>query len=264
MTISNGTVQNTSGVFDIAAIENRGTLSMSGGTVNATGECVAVWIPKDYTSAVFTLTGGTVKGTDDNAIWNEAGKTYLKGGTVQGEGDRYFVISSRAALEISGANVIQDSVSNCAVCVYPTSTLTMSSGGIYRSASSTKYSEVGKCFASLWVRGGTVTITGGTVGAYSNKVYGALGIISSLGGSVTINGKDATVRTYQKSGYPARTLHVQGTYTDTEINKTGYGTITYKKGTITNSGTNSDGCQVWKAAGSVFNNDGNGSFTYCP
>ena len=239
-------------------ITSSGSLTISGGTVTATGG--------DSTSSVgsggsgissngsLTITGGTVNATggssgSDSGDGIHSGSLTMKGGTVNAKGGR----------GADGGSGIR-TFSSGGVTISGGSTVNANGGNGSKSESSDR-SNGGRGIdsGSLTVSGGTVTATGGDgcSGSYSD---GGIGISSSSGG-VTISGGTVTA-TGGKSG--------SGDYSNGGNGISSSGSLSISGGTVTATAGSSSGSygrdgittssSLTISGGTVTANGGSGSY----
>ena len=239
-------------------ITSSGSLTISGGTVTATGgdstSSVGSGGSGIFSSGGVTISGGTVNATggssgSDSGDGIHSGSLTMKGGTVNakggsgadgGSGIRTF---SSGGVTISGGSTVN------------------ANGGNGSKSESSDRSNGGRGIdsGSLTVSGGTVTATGGDgcSGSYSD---GGIGISSSSGG-VTISGGTVTA-TGGKSG--------SGDYSNGGNGISSSGSLSISGGTVTATAGSSSGSygrdgittssSLTISGGTVTANGGSGSY----
>ena len=233
-------------------ISNSGTVSISGGTVQATGSSGhGIY----STGGTVSVSGGTVQATGSNGrgIYNSGGAVSVSDGTVSGL--TYGVYASGTGdITISGGKVSAiNSASNS------------NSYGVYRLGSGaveiTGGTVSGKNGVYLY-GSGNVTVSGGTVTGNGSGIYGyGIYLHSSSTGAVSVSGGTVSGTAYgvYTTGGSSGSVTVSGVANisgaQSGILHYGKGTVTVSGGTVQSpqrvTGTTSSGIKILTGSGNV-------------
>ena len=183
-----------------------GNLTISGGTVKATGG--AVNAPEDeytescgiHASGYVTIEGGTVKATGGKAV------SYSFGIYAY-----YDVTISDGTVTANGGEVKGDGGESHGICAY-VGDVSISGSTVTATGGEAAYSDGIYARGDVTIEGGTVTATGGKAGDYSYGIY-AYGDVTIEGGTVTATGGEVTNEGPESFGiesYDSETIIISG------------------------------------------------------
>ena len=226
LTISGGTVENTSTTGRVIYNASTGSVSVTGGTVRSTtGTADARTIFNNSTGGV-TISGGTVSATAGRTLHNNGtGTINISGtGTVSGTGSRTLQNDSTGTVNISGGTV---SNTNTAVSAY---TIFNNDTGAINISGGTVSATAGRAVVNS--ASGPITVSGTAQVTSANTTASTdSGTISPYTGKLTISG--GTVKNTSTTGNAI--CHTSGdtTITGGTIEATGFAVLCPSGGTPT-------------------------------
>lgn len=152
--LNDGSISNNSTNSSAAAIDNRGTMTMNGGTITQNiGNCfvngglmtmnrgdiisnMGEAIVTNHGDGIFHMIDGRISGNsyrynfrDFMAVYVTGGEFYLRGGLIDNNTGERIVEAYRGSFHMTGGTIHNNTVSSV-ICSYPEATFTMSAGDI--------------------------------------------------------------------------------------------------------------------------------------
>ncbi len=272
LTVFGGDTTNTTN-SNSCGIYARGAITINSGTVNVTGESASAASYGICARGAVTIEDGTVTATGGNAVIDsygiDASSFTINGGTVVATGgeaaDRYSM-----GVRADGGITINDGVVTATGDTAPEFSYGMSTNGNFTMNGGIVTATSGEARLSYGIRGGTLTITNGTLDATSGKTFGdsvgifAVNDIKIDGGTVTAKGGETIGNGWYNFGirsYEGSVIITDGTVTATGGKANGTdrnysagifvrtGSITVSGGTVTATGGESTGSGINYSAG---------------